>query len=281
MTYARIVKNKLERDCEECKSCTEDTIESLKELIYRAEIKIAKVSTKEWGYETWGIGKCSKDYQREAQRLIEYLKPLQRHLKSLLKGYENYLCPIEVSKITQRVKNNLLDVPSGSVKYKDISILEDSEYQPQEVDGRCIPYEAWERAMFIKMPKFEAKVKLKECVKFTYDVKVSLLDDSKCKIVYDTVVNIQESCKTHYDLKVTFNQCKLEYDKLSENKNCDLDLETYSKLRSCSISYEDVNSLVECGVNLYVNQNDKILVKTPNNNTYELENLTSLHKIKI
>ena len=263
-----------------CRETSDDFCVDLKQddllnTIERANHAIAKygkgvVEKILWGYSFPVVSK--EDYTK----LVIYRGALKRYRQDLITESRGCLKPSEAKYMAERV-SILSDKANCPKKYSTL----ESDYTNVDTDDICVAYEAWEKAMFVKMPQVIAKVELKECLKFVYDLKVSLEKDYVFKILHDISVEQKAACDINYNVKVSTQDCKFEYNVISQKQSCDIDFDLYVNLRECGLSYDLISELVECGISPRYNEKDQtIYFETLSGNTYDLNDLHSLDKIK-
>lgn len=274
--------NMCDRNCKDCMSCTGLDIYSLREIIFKGKKFIADFGNKDLFFERFGYKKPHKSLEGRVDIVRQNLPALERYLQALKKDYTPCLCPTEVDKIYQRVLKETVNTPCNdeelNVENFDMDMF--TPINPETNDNSCIPYEPWEKALFMRMPKVNYTVDLKKCVKFLYDLRVTTksLDP---KFIVDFSVEVKDSCRIDYDVKIDEKRCEIEYTKLVENHECNLSLDSYVKVKECGFTYDTISKLYECNVNPYYDQETgEISFTTLNGNTYNSKELLSLHKVK-
>lgn len=275
--------NMCDRNCENCKSCNSLNIYSLRELVHKSKIFLAHFAEKTVFFEFYGYRKPPASLGSRVDTVRNNLPSVERYLKAIRGGYTPCLCPSELDNIYQRIDKevNTLPCTEGDMNEENLDLEVFQPLDPKNINSSCIPYEPWERAVFLRMPEVGYTVDIKKCVRFLYDLKVSteVLDP---EFIIDFSVEVKKACNIDYKVDIDLQQCKIEFDKISKLNSCDISLDTYSKVRECGISYDTVSKLLECSVEpFYDKKSGEIVFLTQEGNKYTTQELLSLHKVKI
>lgn len=256
--------------------CHDIRLEVLRDVLDLVEYRISQygitvVQESQWGYP------CNNLSKKDFTRLNSYRDTIQRYYEAKVGKYNPCLSASEVSLVMEKAKR----IGAGIECETEIESLQ-VDRSNLDFGDICIPYENWEKAMAIKMPKITPKVDLKKCLRFTYDVVIQSSKEQACELIYDISVEQKDICDLTYEVKVDKDKCEWEYDVITEKHDCEIDYETYVHLRECGISYDLITKAVECNLNVkYDKENKEIYFETTQGNIYNVKELHSLDKIKI
>ena len=230
---------------------------------------------KEWIQELeWGYSKETKK-PKTYYVLSLYKDIIIKHMDALRLEHRPCLSDCEIQRVIEKAR-----IETGKIKCGEDVDLQEVDRTGMDASESCVPYELWEKAKYIKLPKITPTVELKECLRFAYEVEVISSKEKACEIIYDLSVIQRDVCNIEYTVDVDLNKCQLEYQTIVENNQCEIKLDNYIKMRECGLSYEVISDLVECSITpIYEGESGNILLKTPQGNTYNYNELNSLGKI--
>jgi hypothetical protein len=251
-------------------------LSDLQSVLLRTDYTISKYGANVEQKAKWGYP-CNDLTEVEYYKLQSYRDVIKDYYDAIRLGYNPCLSYKEIQRVIEFAKK-LNDFVGCSVELAD-QWVDKSSF---DYNQSCVPYELWEKAMFIRMPKLAPKVTLKQCLRFAFDLSVTLDRKIVYQLLYDISVEQRPACDIQYKVKVDTERCHIEYDKIVKANKCDLEYTTYVALRECGLSYDLISELTECGVDVrYDKNNNEIYFETLQGNNYNLADLHSLDKIKI
>jgi hypothetical protein len=273
--------------CNACgRECDPDYInvigyDEVRNAIKAASVQIAKYQSKEICQLRWGHGGCSSLEAEDRDKLIYLLPVLERHVRAEERGARPCLCPEHAQKVIESVK-----------KYADYTVCSNEVYDNHTVDRSNldeyikmelgpVAYMPWERAMRLRMPKFDVSVSLEKCMRFTYDIKVEMGERFDTKYLYEIEVARQKSCNIDFKTEISVEKCKIEHKSMVEKlPSCKIDFDTYVEMRKCDISADTIVELEKCdiSVNYDVDAQD-FVIETAQGSVYNLSELKDINQV--
>lgn len=251
-------------------------LSDLQDVLLRTEYTIAQYGKNVEQKAKWGYP-CNNLTESEYYKLQCYRDTISDYYDSVRLSYNPCLSYKEIQRVIEYAKR-LNDFVGCSVELAE-QWVDKSDF---DYSQSCVPYELWEKAMFIRMPQMKAMVTLKECLRFAFDLSVTLDRKIVYEILYSISVEQRRACDIQYKVSVDTERCQIEYNKIVTANKCDLNFDTYVALKECGLSYNLISELTECGISVRYDKNTKeIYFETLQGNNYNLEDLHSLDKIKI
>jgi len=229
----------------------------------------------------YGFGDYDEN-EKHVRKLESLQNTLVRHRHSILYEYRSPLCNEELSNIVNISKQIIKSTKTGDCSVlKDCSkSLSDIEITyPQEFTGNCVPYETWERALYVRVPQLDVKVKpSKECKGFVFDIMVKSNADKSDKecFLLDISAKRKNICDISYKVNVDPKVCKIKYDLfVKKHPNCNVSYNLYTKLTVEGFDDELLSQLNELNITVQESE-DGFTLTTTEDNTYTLSSLTSI-----
>lgn len=203
------VCNNCQSSC--CKGCEEShcfkhSYIDLEKILNLIDQEINNQLTHDITSKRYGWG-CVEDGL--VKKLTTLREPIEEYMNSIRHGYSS-ICDSQINNIISLVKHLLT---------KEYSVIEKNLDYSNIGNSNCIPYEMWEKAMHISLPQFSISATLKECVRFSYDIKVTVPKDKYCDVLYAVKVS-HDSCELTASTISTLKECDIEYRADADFKNC-------------------------------------------------------------
>jgi len=270
------------KKCINCRKKCDDTkghvytLNSINEVLEKINSWLLDNYSSEKKFLTFGFSKSCKQDPVKRKKLLSLKSSILHYYEGKKKGYTT-LCNDEI--------NNIISLAHQLMGLTYTSNLEESvniDY-PEEFTSNCVPYEAWERAMYIKAPKLIIKSKpVQECMGFTYDIKVKSKnkETANCFLV-DFSSSIKDICDLTYTVNVKPQVCQIEYDILVRNiPSCSIGYSLYVTMREDGFTKDLITQLEELNI---VTERDPetggYLFTTSEGNTYTSKSLVSVDEI--
>lgn len=250
-------------------------------FINKIEIYLVSIYGEEQRFLKYGFGKIPKKDPKLEQKLNLLLKTLYDYRKSIVKNYDSSICVEEINNILSLSKQ-LMDSyrPKFTLYSNKVDI--ESKVDILNIDNKCVSYESWERALHIKLPKFNVTAKnVEHCKGFMYDVLVKTRGntDKEC-FLYNVSASVKNVCDPTYTVTVKDKTCKIKYDLLVRKiPNCTISYDVYAKLIKDGFDDELIEQLQELSIDVQLNENNKYSLITSEGNKYSLSSLQDLNKI--
>lgn len=268
--------------CINCRKQCDDTkghvytLNSIKKILQKIDSWLLDNYSSEKMFLRLGFSKSCKQDPIKRKKILSLKNTILNYYEGKKKGYTT-LCNHEINNIVS-LAHQLMGLSYTSKLEESIQI----DY-PTEFTSNCVPYEAWERAMYIKAPKLIIKSKpIQKCMGFTYDVKIKAKDKelANCFLV-EFSSKIKDVCDLRYSVQVKPQVCQIEYDILVRNlPSCSISYAQYVIMRVDGFTKDLITQLEELNIKTERDpETGGYLFTTSEGNTYTSESLKSIEEI--
>lgn len=252
------------------------TINSLQKIIVKIDSWLLDNFSSERQYLRLGFSETCKDEPFKRRKVLSLKKTILDYYNAKRKGYD-LLCNNEINNII-----SLAHQLTGLTYKPRVTNAIKIDY-PKIFSSNCVPYEMWERALYVKAPRLQIKSKpIEKCMGFVYDIQIKSQDKEKANcFLYNISSKIEEICDINFSVHVRKEKCKIEYDLLVKKiPNCSIDYTMYSQLRESGFTKEIIAELEALNIQTTRDpETGQYLFTTTEGNTYTAESLKSIDQI--